>query len=191
MLHFSKKILVLAVASAAAIVFSLIFIYNNSKDPLVWRTIEAYDYSISVPAEWEGMRNLTGYVERKKWSDSDPDDISTQCDAKSYTAKLNIWENDAASFNFRRKDGTTSFVLTKEDVYEYISLKRGQVILERELGNGALLIVSDGRYASAPCISNQYMGIIVSGEKAIWISLAMDEKRDDIVLPLYSSITAL
>lgn len=158
--------------------------------PIDWQTVETHGYTLNVPGDWERSGNgYTGILERLRKGNFDSYDIDDSCDGRSHTATLEIWENDASSFRYRKSDGTGGNLLTKEDAYNYISSNRGEVVLERELSNDAILVVGDGRYGSAPCIGSQHIGFILDGEKAIWIRMLMDENREDIVFPLYESIT--
>lgn len=169
------------------IAVTLLFIEFNK--PIQWQTVQRDQYSFLIPEDWVATDGgYSGTVERQKQKN----DQFGFCDRNTYTAKIDIiGPYDGAVFNWRKANGGTENISTKDDAYDYIALKNGEVILERDLGDGAVLVVGDGRYASAPCIDYQYSGFVVDGDHSLWIRLTLDEERNDIIFPLYESIARI
>jgi len=181
-------IVMLSIVELSIVVFLLFKEYNQ---PIVWKQVEEIGYSLTIPDDWETWgTGYKGVLKRKHWSINDPNsfDISTMCDRTYHTATLETWvRNLSNSDHFFTEEEARDYVMTVGSRADNPT----QIIMDRELENGTTLIVAKGRFGSAPCIGSQYLGLIIDEEKTIGLELMMDEDRDDIVFPLYESITPL
>ncbi len=190
-----KKLGLVLLGTSLLLVIVAGVVMNLPKDQAVisWKDALFSGYSFAVPSDWKetispsdwngidvGIR-LGAQIERQQRNESE------FCDYDFYDGYVEVSEHN--KFSYRKSDGSTGFLLTKDDAYDYLSLYGGKVFMERELTNGAVLVVGKGRYASASCVSSQYLGFIIDGKKSIWFRVAMDEERDDITLRIYQSIT--
>lgn len=148
-------------------------------EPIAWKQVEAYGYSFNVPSDWElreseyrdRIGQYEGTVKRQAWFQN----VVSACDQDTYLAGLEIGQDNA---------------LSEEEAFDLIRNQEEGVLLEQGLSDGSVLVMGkEDALAHGPCRSNRYIGFILGGDTVTWFKLEMDEERNDILMPIYRSIT--
>ncbi len=197
---------VLLIGLTVVLTSAVVVVVMNDATPS-WVSKQVYNYHLDLPSGWTTItadgHNFSGQMMRHNWSvkifnlvdqllgrkSTNESEYTNNCDESKYTADLKISSHSRSDyFNLTGED------LTVMAVENYLKSPRGvagsgQILSERDLGNGTIVVVGTGRYGSGPCMGFQYQGFVVKpGQSYIQLYLIMDEERRDIADHIFNSI---